>query len=154
MNRISKTAWGMMAVALLAGCEGRPSLLPNSDPDLRKTSTQFAADAAKRFPYPTAAEKAGEAQGRAQVDLMMAELQILNYDNQDWNDIDVWVNRQYVVHIPKISKAKEKVETINFPMLYDAQGHSFSTDGGKNPMTQVEIVRAGKVYQVPLALAD
>src|SRR5579859_3964297 len=65
MNKITRTAWGVMAVALLAGCEGRPSLLPNSDPDLRKTSTQFAADAAKRFPYPTAAEKAGEAQGRA-----------------------------------------------------------------------------------------
>jgi hypothetical protein len=154
MNKITRSACGVIALALMAGCEGRPSLLPNSDPDLRKTSTQFAADAAKRFPYPVAAEKGGDAQGRAQVDLMMAELQILNYDNQDWNDIDIWVNKTYVVHIPKISKSKEKVETINFPMLYDAQGHSFSTDGGKNPMKQVEIVREGKVYQIPLALAD
>lgn len=154
MSKNLRTACGVITLALLAGCEGRPSLLPNSDPNLRKTSTQFAADAAKRFPYPTGAEKAGGAQGRAQVDLMMAELQILNYDVQDWNDIDVWVNKTYVVHIPRISKAKEKVETINFPMLYDAQGHSFSTDGGKNPMKQVEIVREGKIYEIPLALAD
>jgi hypothetical protein len=154
MNSIARFACGMLAFGVLAGCEGRPSLIPNSDPNLRGTSTQFAADAARRFPYPAAAEKAGDAQGRAQVDLMMAELQLLNYDNQDWSNIDLWVNKCYVVHIPKISKAKEKVETINFGMLYDAQGHSFSTDGGKNPMKQVEIVRDGKVYQIPLALAD
>ena len=154
MKSISSIACGLITLGVLAGCEGRPSLIPNSDPNLRKTSTQFAADAARRFPYPAGADKGGDAQGRAQVDLMMAELQILNYDNQDWNDIDIWVNRSYVVHIPRISKAKEKVETINFTMLYDAQGHSFSTDGGKNPMKQVEIVREGKVYQVPLALAD
>ena len=154
MNSIKRVAGGVIVLGLLAGCEGRPSLLPNSDPNLRKTSTQFASDAAKRFPYPAGAEKAGPAQGRAQVDLMMAELQVLNYDSQDWTDIDLWVNRSYVVHIPRLSKAKEKVETINFTMLYDAQGHSFSTDGGKNPMKDVEIVRDGKVYQIPLALAD
>ena len=37
-----------LGLALFAGCAGRPSLLPNSDKDLRKTSAAFAADAAKR----------------------------------------------------------------------------------------------------------
>src|SRR5205814_856057 len=54
-------------VALAAGCAGRPSLIPNRDPELHKTSAQFASDAAKRFPYKSDAPQAGEAVARAQV---------------------------------------------------------------------------------------
>ena len=145
---------GTVGICLLSGCEGRPSLIPNSDPALQKTSTQFAADAVKRFPYPGRLMRAGDAQGRAQVDLMMATLQILNYDDRDWNNIDVWVNHSYVCHVPKIPKGKQKVETLNFQMLYNAQGDYFWTDGGKHPMREVEMVRDGKIYQIPLVLAD
>jgi acyl-CoA thioester hydrolase len=38
--------------------------LPAADPALRKTSTQFAADAARRFPYKADAPTAVEAQAR------------------------------------------------------------------------------------------
>ena len=144
----------LIAVGFIAGCEGRPSLVPNSDPALQRTSTQFAADAARRFPYPAAAPKAGDVPGRAEVDVMLATLQILNYGNDDWNDIDVWVNQSYVCHVPKISKNKEKVETINFQMLYNVKGDYFWTDGGKTPVKQIEIYRDGKMYRLPLALAD
>ena len=143
-----------VVVCGLVGCEGRPSLLPNSDPNLNKTSTQFASDAAKRFPYPASAPKAGEAQGRAQVDVMMAQLQILNYSDEDWNNIDIWVNQSYVCHIPRIPRGKEKVETINFQMLYNDEGHYFWTSGGRTPMQVVEMYKGGKRYDIPLALAD
>ena len=156
MKTLSRLACGgaVAALATLAGCEGRPSLFPNSDSALNKTSTQFAADAARRFPYPVTAPHPGDAQGRASLDHMFAQLQILNSDNEDWSNIDVWVNKTYVCHIPRIPKGKEKVETLNYGMLYDQKGRSFDSDGGKNPMKQVEIFRDGKVFNVPLVLAD
>ena len=144
----------LLACGFLVGCEGRPSLVPNSDPALQRTSTQFAADAAHRFPYPAAAPREGDAKGRVEVDLMLGTLQLLNYSNEDWTDIDIWVNQSYVCHLPKISRSKEKVETINFQMLYNNSGDFFWTDGGKAPIKQVEIYRDGKLYRVPLALAD
>ena len=145
---------GLVACGLMAGCEGRPSLFPNSDPSLRKTSTEFAADAAKRFPYPGESAKVGEAPGRAEIDLMMAQLQILNSGDDDWKDIDVWVNQSYVCHVPLIPKGKLTVKTIAFGMLFNAKGDSFSTEGGKNPVNRVEISRNGKLFVVPMRLAD
>jgi hypothetical protein len=150
LNRIAPLA----VFVALAGCEGRPSLFPNSDDALNKTSTQFAAEAAKRFPYPAAADRAGDAQGRATVDHMFAQLQVLNYSEEDWNNVDIWVNKSYVCHIPHISKAKEKVETLNFQMLYNKDGHFFDTNNGQNPMKEVELYRNGKLYHIPLALSD
>jgi hypothetical protein len=140
---------------LLLGCEGRPTLFPNSDSNLHKTSTEFAADAAKRFPYPgETAGKGGEIPGRAEVDVMLAQIQILNSSEDDWKDIDIWVNKSHVCHIPLIPKGKEKVETVAFAMLYDDHGNYFSTQNGKNPVNRVEIVRDGKIYTVPVRLAD
>ncbi|HEY8748758.1 MAG TPA: hypothetical protein VIM11_12335 [Tepidisphaeraceae bacterium] len=146
---------GLIACGVLAGCEGRPTLFPNSDANLRKTSTEFAADAAKRFPYPgEAATKAGEISGRAEVDVMLGQLQILNSSDDDWKEIDVWVNKSHVCHIPIIPKGKEKVETVAFAMMYNAQGKYFSTENGKNPVNRVEILRDGKLYTIPVRLAD
>jgi hypothetical protein len=155
---ISKKLFVLGALALtglLFGCEGRPTLFPNSDSNLRKTSTEFAADSAKRFPYPgDTATKGGEISGRAEVDVMLGQIQILNSSEDDWKDIDIWVNKSHVCHVANIPKGKEKVETIAFAMLYDAHGSYFSTDNGKNPVNRVEIVRDGKIYTVPVRLAD
>jgi hypothetical protein len=144
-----------MTLTGLIGCQGRPTLFPNSDSNLRKTSTEFAADAAKRFPYPgDTSARAGEIAGRAEVDMMLTNLQILNASEDDWKDIDIWVNKSHVCHIPLIPKGKEKVETISFSMLFDEHGNFFSTQNGKNPVNRVEIVRDGKIYTVPVRLAD
>lgn len=148
------TLAGLFACGLIMGCEGRPTLFPNSDPALRKTSTEFAADAAKRFPYPIDAAKAGAAPARAEIDVMMAQLQILNSGDDDWKDIDVWVNQSYVCHVPLIPKGKQKVETISFAMLYNAKGDYFSTEGGKNPVNRIEVLRDGKLYNIPMRMAD
>jgi hypothetical protein len=141
-------------LGLLAGCAGRPSLFPNSDPALQKTSAEFAADAAKRQPYKADAPRGGEAMGRAEYDLTFGHLQILNTSEEDWDNIEVWVNQKYVCAIPKIEKGKERVKTFTFQMLYDADGHYFWTNGGKNPVQQVEMYRNGKMYTIPTFMAE
>jgi hypothetical protein len=144
---------GVLAFGFLAGCEGRPTLIPNSDSTLNQTSTQFAADAAKRFPYSGGA-KAADASGRAEIDVMLARLQILNSDDADWNDVEIWVNQGYVCHVATIAKGKERVKTIDFTMLYDDKGNYFTTNGGKNPVKLVEMKRNGQVYKIETRMAD
>src|SRR4051812_10691708 len=93
-------------LTLAAGCAGRPSLVPNRDPALQKTSAQFAADAAKRFPYKSDVPQAGEAVARAQVRYAMKYLDVVNLSDQDWNNVEIWVNEKYVVFLPQM-KAKD-----------------------------------------------
>src|ERR1051326_1223672 len=87
------------ALATATGCAGRPSLLPNGDPALRKTSPQFAADAATRHPYKAAAPRGGEAVARAEADYMFKHLNLVNLSPEDWKDVEIWVNQNYVVFV-------------------------------------------------------
>jgi hypothetical protein len=137
-----------------AGCAGRTSLFRNSDPALRKPSTYFAADAAKRHPYPIDAPRAGDALARAQVGYTLNKIEILNLSDEDWNDIDVWVNQKYVVHIPNLKAKRGRVTSIDFQMLYDDKGNYFPISNMKTLVNTVEIHRDGKMYNVPLQLAD
>ncbi len=136
--------------ALLAGCSGRPSLVPNSDKQLRRSSSQFAADAAKRQPYKTDATRGGEAPARAQVGYMLDRIEIVNLSDEDWSDVEVWVNQAYVVYVPTMEKDKLKV--LNFQMIYDEQGNYFPTNNVR--VNKVELLHDGKIYDVRVALAD
>jgi len=153
MNRILTIAL-LGGLALAAGCAGRPSLVPNSDPNLRRTSAQFAADAARRHPYKADAPRGGAAMGRAEYNLLMGTLQVLNYSDEDWDNVEIWVNRKYVCWLPKIEKGKQRVKTINFQMLYDDAGNYFWTNGGKTPVEQVELYKNGKMYSIDTYLQD
>jgi hypothetical protein len=144
----------LFMVLCTAGCAGRTSVLPNSDPALRKPSTYFAADAAKRHPYPIDAPKAGDALARAQVGYTMNKIELLNLSDEDFKDIDVWVNQKYVVHIPNLKAKRGRVTSIDFQMLYDDKGNYFPTSNIKTLVNTVEIHRDGKMYKVPLQLAD
>lgn len=144
----------VIAMGLLVGCEGRPSLLPNSDPALRRTSTQFAADSAKRHPFKSDVPSGGPAQVNAQYEPTFGTLELLNYGDKDIDDVEIWVNRKFCVWLPKMEKGKEKVKTINFTMLFDDSGNYFWTDNGKNPIQTVELYYGGKLYSVVLKLAD
>src|SRR5258707_12506808 len=97
----------VLALAGLAGCSGRPSVLPNSDPQLSKTMAELAADAAKRHPYKSDVPRGGEALARASVDYTFKTIQILNYSDIDWQDVEIWVNQKYVVSVPKIPHGKD-----------------------------------------------
>ena len=142
----------LFVVALVGGCSGRPSMIPNSDKSLRKTSAEFAADAAKRHPYKKDAPRGGEAVARAQVGYTLNQIDLVNLSQDTWNDVEVWVNQNYVVFVPTM--APNKLETIPFQMLFDDKGSYFPLDNKKTLVTKVEVYHDGKMYDVPVKLGD
>jgi hypothetical protein len=144
----------VLFIAMAGGCAGRPALIPVSDPDLKKSSAEFASDAAKRT-YPAEAPRGGDAAAQAEIDHgWLNRIKLVNLSDQDWQDVDLWVNQKYVVHLGHWPKGQLK--KVNFQMLYDAGGKSFPiNNGNKGPVVQtVELAREGKVYAVPAKLAD
>ena len=138
------------AFLALGGCvEGTPTILPNADADFHKTSTQFAADAAKRS-YEADAPKADVTIARAQFNLMEKQFDMANLTNWDWKNIEVWVNQRYVLMVPYF--AKNSGEALNFQMFYDQDGHHFSTNFGGNPVKSLQIYADGKMYDVVATL--
>ena len=135
------------------GCAGRVSLLPNSDKTLNRTPAQFASDAAKRT-YPADLPDGGAAEARAWVAYDANNIQILNNSDEDWNDVEIWVNHKYVVCAPRIEAGKKRVKTFTFMMLYDDQGNPFPTDNRKQMIESLELVKADARYSIPLAMAD
>jgi len=144
--------WG----AFLLGCEGQTSVLPNSDKNLRRTPAQWAADAAKRHPFNADMPSGGQAVGRAQVGYMLNKVEVWNGSDADWDNAEIWANRQYVAFVPKIAAKSKRVTTIEFEMLYDAEGHHLPTDNkaAQKQIKQLEMVKDGKIYEIPLKLAD
>lgn len=163
-----RTAWstgaaglGLLCIMLIlllsmAGCQDRTSLIPNSDPSLRKTKSEFARDALQRHPYHADAIHAGRIAGAATVDYSDDHLQIANLTKEDWMDVEIWVNQQYVVFVPKIEGKAAVAKTIDFTMLYDQMGRPFPSEN-KTPDTQirkVEIYHDGKLYDLAAVPAD
>lgn len=142
----------VVAVSLLAGCADKPTWIPSSDKNLRKTNAQFAADAAKRHPYKADAPRGGEAEARAEVNYTPNELFIVNLSKDSWTEVEVWVNKNYVVFLPVMEANKPK--TVNFTMLYDDKGNPFPTNNIKVMINKVEILRDGKMYDVKAKLGD
>jgi len=145
-------AFAIMLVLAAGGCSGRPSLIPNSDKDLRRSSAQFAADAAKRLPYKADAPRGGEAIGRATVGYTLDQLDVVNLSQEEWNDLEIWVNQKYVVHLPKM--LPNKLVTLNFQMIFDDKGDYFPTDNKKTLVNKVEMYKDGKMYEIPVRLGD
>jgi hypothetical protein len=141
-----------LSVLLPVGCAGRPSLIPNREPGLRKTSTQFAADAAKRFPYKGNLPRGGEIAGRAEVDYMLNELVVANLSQEDWENVELWVNQKFVIFVPKIVHGKQV--NLPFQMIYDDAGNYIPTTSLKEKLTKLEAMMNGKMYDIPVRLAD
>ena len=139
-------------VALIAGCADKPTMLPNKDKNLNKTNAQFAADAAKRHPYKSDAPRGGEAEARAEVDYTLHELSIVNLSKETWNNVEVWVNQNYVVFVPSL--APNQLEKLSFGMMFDDKGNSLPAGNLKIMINKVEILRDGKMYDVKTKLGD
>jgi hypothetical protein len=151
VRRLAVVAW-VLGAALVVGCAGRPSIFPNSDPGLRKTSAEFAADAAKRS-YPSTAPRGGDAQAQASVDHgLLNRIDVSNLSDATWNNVEVWVNEKYVVNIP--TWPAKRMEQITFQMLYDRDGKSFPVDNKQYRVHALEVFYDGKLYNVPRRLAD
>src|SRR5947207_12446546 len=130
------------ALAGVGGCASRPSLIPNSDPALRKTSAEFAADAKKRHPFNAALPGGGTAKGRAQVGYGRDTVELVNLGTEDWHNVELWANRKYVVFIPFIKARASRVTTINFEMMFDDKGQHFPLNNSvpERMVRQLEIV--------------
>lgn len=142
----------VVVLLLLTGCSNRPSLLPNNDHSLRKTSTQFAADAALRHPYKAEAPQGGEAVARAHVGYSLDRVEVVNLSDEDWHEVELWVNEKYVVYLPKMER--NQLKSINFQMLFDSKGNSFPLDNRQTMVEKLDAYRGGKLYAIPVRLAD
>lgn len=142
-----------IALALLAGamgCQNQVSLIPNSDPALRKSRTDFARDGINRHPYHADAPRGGKIQGGAATNYEANTLQIANFTAEDWKDVEIWVNGQWVVFVPVIPGNAQTARTLNFEMMYDRMGRHFPLDNkDRDTMVQkVEIYRDGTMYEL------
>ena len=145
INRKRQLALIAAGLSLTVGCAGRPSLLPNSDSTLRKTSTEFAVDASHRFPFKADAPDGGKAEARAQAAYMFKRVEIENLSGEDCTNVEVWINKSYVVFVPKMES--KKLKQLPFQMFYDDTGHYFPKDGSSQSdslVHQLNIFRDGR----------
>jgi hypothetical protein len=134
-----------MTLTLLAGCN-QPTLFPNPDPALRKSNKEFAADAATRFPYKANAPRVFESKARAQVVYDLNRIEVVNFTGRDWDNVEVWVNRQYVCFVPRMENGKLK--EIHYPMLYNELGKTFPLNNKVEQVKTVELYCNGTMYQL------
>jgi hypothetical protein len=142
----------VVCLSLMAGCQGRGALIPPSDPDLRKTAAEFAADSAKRQ-YPSNAPRGGDLQALASVDYgVFNRIEMMNLSGEEMDDFEVWINEKYAFHATKWPA--KTLKKINFATLYDRDGKPFPMDNQKVRITKIEVLKDGKVYNVPTKLAE
>ncbi len=144
-----------ISCVMICSCTSRPSFVrsANADPALRKSNAEFAADASHRQ-YGANVPHAGYANGGCEIDYGFHYLSVVNSSSQDWNNVEIWVNKQYVIMIPKIAANAARAEIVSFDMIYDSKGASFPTDSAKTPITSVEMYTDGKMFTLMTQLAD
>ena len=156
MTPLRRTSLATLAALTLAGCAGRTSLFPNDDPQLRKSSAQFAFTAAQQFPYPADAPAGGDALAQAEVGYALDHVDLVNYSPTDWTGLNVWVNQQYVVHLDTLKGGDGTlpgpVLKIPFAAFYGPDGRSMPTTGLY--VSKIELARDGKRYEVPVKIAE
>lgn len=148
---------GLGVLAMNTGCDGRASLIPNKDVSLRKTATVFAADAAQRS-YHADAPNGGNAVGRVEVNYGVKSIELANLSEEDWSNVEVWINQEYVVFVSAIPKNKDGdgVRHLNFQMFYNRKGEHLPIGlmSSSIRVNKVEIFRDGKNYNVPFQLGE
>lgn len=140
----------LFLLASSMGCQDQVSMIPNPDPSLQKTRTEFARDAVNRHPYHDDAPRGGKAQGGASVDYSANTMHIANFTSEDWKDVEIWVNGQWVVFVPMIPANAATSRKLNFEMMYDRMGRHFPLDNkeSESMVRKVEIYRDGKLYEL------
>lgn len=138
-----------IALLALVGCQQNAVLLPNSDSSLNKPAKAFADEAAKHFPYPADLERGGELPARAEIGYMVDVITLVNFSKQDWTDVELWVNKSYMVPLATVKANAEgvKAERIAFKYLYNSTGQHFPSNGAL--VDTLELKLNGKMYDVP-----
>lgn len=141
----------MLGVGIIAGgcTSGNNRLNPNPEKSFQKKPRQLTAYASERA-YPAEATKAEKSPIVAEVDYGIDVINLVNLGTEDWQDVDVWVNQQYVVKLASLRVGVQR--GINFRLLYDNAGHQAPSKGVW--IKTVEIERGGELYPVRLKIAD
>ena len=79
-----------------------------------------------------------------------------NFAPEDWTNVELWVNQQYVVFLPRIEGNASIAKTINFEMLFNERAKSFPTENvdANSMVRKVEIFKDGKLFELATAPAD
>lgn len=138
---------------LAVGCTQRPPPFITNDKSLRRPSVEIAADAVKRFPFKADAPRGGEIVGRGQVGYSLNVLEVRNRSDEDWKDVEIWVNKSYVVFLPVIERG-DRLKRIPFSAIFNDKGQHFPLNNKKSLIQVVEIYKDGKMFDLPMQLAD
>ncbi len=141
----------LLILALLAsGCASGITIgNPNPEKSLRKTPAQFA-QYAKQHVYPAEAPKGGKSPVRGEVDYDLDVINLVNLGEQDWPNVDVWVNGRYVCPIASLPVKQQK--GINFSYFYDTAGMPAPSRG--TWIEKVELFYNGQLYDITMHPAD
>ena len=126
--------------------------MPNDNPALRKKPAEFAADAATRHPYPAGVPVAETYDVRAEADYLFDNLDLLNFSGRPFEDVEVWVNETYVVHLPVLPDGD--VQEIPFRAMYDGTGDHFPTNNRRAQIETVRLLVQGEALDVPMDIKD
>lgn len=132
------------------GCEETPGYYPNQDLTLRRPVKEIRADAAQRI-YPVDAAKVKNLPVRARIGYMAKTVDVVNLTDTDWTDVEVWVNGQWVCHLPRMEAGVLK--SIPWNAFYDREGKSLPRESQSFVVSQVEVYMGGKLYAVPITIA-
>ena len=138
-------ALSIAACSLIVGCKDNAVLIRNSDANLNKSAATFASEAKNYFPYPADARRGERIASRAEIGYMWNIINVVNYSDQDWENVELWVNKSYVLALPKMEAGKTK--RISFKMFYNEQGQYFPLGG--TMIKEFEIKKDGVLYTVP-----
>jgi len=139
----------LSVLSLVVGCKiERATIIPSDVPSLNRPATQLSRDAVARFPFPADFERGGEIAARAEVGYSINSINLLNYTGQNWTDVDLWINRQYVVNLSDVPTGK--LVSINFKHLFSDQGVHFPTDNSVIKVRRVELRQGIRIFDVPV----
>ena len=142
-----------IATLAVAGCQRNAVILPNSDSSLNKPAKVFAEEAAKRFPYLADLERGGQLPANAEIGYMVDVITIVNYSKADWTNVELWVNKSYVVPLAVLQSNKaegNRAKRIPFKVIYNDKGEHFPSSGAT--IDTLELKLNGKMYEVPKQL--
>ena len=153
VRRLRAVLPSVAGLLLLVGCTTRPAFLPNPDPSLKKPNAEFKADAADRH-YEASAPRAGDADGAVEIDYAVRRLSLIDSSATDWDNVELWVNHQYVILVPHVQANAARAELLNFNSIFDTQGNALPADATASPIRSVELFMGGKMYHLNTQLAD
>jgi hypothetical protein len=136
-------------VAFGLGCEARPGFYPNQDPTLREPIKTLRADGSQRL-YPSEAPRVKGIAARAQIGYMSKTIDVANLGDEDWKDVEVWVNETYVCFLPIVQHGVLK--SIPFNALFDREGNYIPRNSSTFIVQSVEVYIGGKLYEVKTQL--